>query len=96
MRKWKCLKLSQIFDNSGITAETRWTLHITQIRVQIESFRHEVYQGGHGGGWNDSKSIDKVSHYNIQEPIRSLNGFTVKQYWPIPAQIWYKLLKQQI
>ena len=50
--------------------------------MQIESSRHEVTQGGHGGGWNDSTSIDKVSQYNIQVPIRSLNGFTVEQYWP--------------
>ena len=27
--------------------------------------RHEVTQGGHGGGWNESTSIDKVSSRTI-------------------------------
>ena len=30
--------------------------------------RHEVTQGGHGGGWNESTSIDKV-HCTAQKSI---------------------------
>ena len=63
------MKLSEVvldMDHNGITTETRF---ITHINWKVESltlnmFRHEVTHGGHGGGWNDTTSIDKVSQYD--------------------------------
>jgi len=52
------MKLSEVvpdMDHNGITTETR----------------HEVTHGGHGGGWNDTTSIDKVSQYDSKEHTSS-------------------------
>ena len=65
--------------------------------MQIESSRHEVTQGGHGRGSIDQLKKCPTITYRYQLDHLMLSKLNnTGPFGPIPTQIRYKLLKQQI